>query len=182
MGASLANRELETYKTEKSNIPPSSLFLGCSLEIHLHFDAFDVKCVEVRLALPACKTSLVAHLERGGDSLLGTQQMSAILPTAHCLSCCSNANKTMAEKVDHVYMGKENFNSAVIKSLVESNIDDIRSYLFEPEYSAEDLRHMELEEAAAAQAVHCGSCRTCKFSSGLSKWEYKIAFTLFLKA
>ncbi len=46
---------------------------------------------------------------------------------------------------------------------------------------------MELDEAAhakdaAARAVHCGSCRTCKFSSSLSKWEYKVTFMLFLKA
>ncbi len=43
---------------------------------------------------------------------------------------------------------------------------------------------MELEEAAAAAAspVHCGSCRTCKFSSSFSKWEYEIAFTMFSKA
>ncbi len=52
-------------------------------------------------------------------------------------------------------------------------------------YSAENLRCLELEEAAAAdaaaaQVLHCGSCRTCKFSSHLSKWEYQIEFTLFL--
>ncbi len=66
-------------------------------------------------------------------------------------------------------MEEEDFDSAVMESLVESDLDDIRGYLFEPEYSAENLRRIELEEAAAAQAVHCGSYRTCKFSSGLSK-------------
>ncbi len=88
----------------------------------------------------------------------------------------------MAEEVDDVYMEEEDFDSAVMESLVESDIHGIRGYLFEPKYSVEDLRRMELEEAAAAQAVHCGNCRTCKFSSNLSKWEYKITFILFLRA
>ncbi len=59
----------------------------------------------------------------------------------------------MAEEADHVYVEEEDFGSAVMQSLVESNIDVIRSCLFEHEYSAEDLRHMELEEAAAAEAA-----------------------------
>ncbi len=61
-------------------------------------------------------------------------------------------------------------------------MDNMRGYLFELECRAEDLKHMELEEAAAAGAVHCGSCRTCKFSFSLSTWEYEFASTLFLKA
>ncbi len=69
----------------------------------------------------------------------------------------------MEEEVDHVYAEEEDFDSAVMESLVESDIDDIRSSLFEPEYSVEDLRCMESEEAAAASPEHCGSCRTCKY-------------------
>ncbi len=41
---------------------------------------------------------------------------------------------------------EEDFNSAVMESLVESDTDEIRGYLFE--YSAEDLTRMDLEEAA----------------------------------
>ncbi len=50
----------------------------------------------------------------------------------------------MTEEVDHVYVEEEDFDSAVMESPVESDIDDIRGY------SAEDLRCKELGEAAAA--------------------------------
>ncbi len=58
----------------------------------------------------------------------------------------------MAEEVDHVFVKGEDFDSAVMESLVESDIDDIHGYLFEPEYSAEDLRRMELEEATLGRS------------------------------
>ncbi len=86
----------------------------------------------------------------------------------------------MAEEVAHVCVEEEDFDSAVMECVVESHIDDIHSYLSEPGFSAEDLRHTALEEAAAAQAVHYGCSGTCKFSFGLSKWEYEISFTFEL--
>ncbi len=38
----------------------------------------------------------------------------------------------MAEEADHVYVEEEDFNSAVMESLVESDIDNVRGYLSEP--------------------------------------------------
>ncbi len=54
--------------------------------------AFDVKRVKVQLALSAPRLPLnTSALEKGGTSLLVTQQMSAILPTVHFFHCCPNA-------------------------------------------------------------------------------------------
>ncbi len=77
--------------------------------------------------------------------------MFGILSTAHVSPtkrlCYLDTNKPMAKEVHHVYVEEEDFDSAVMESLEEFDIDNICGYLFEPEYSTEDLRCMELEEA-----------------------------------